>query len=119
MVTAPAACESCGAQLLFARTRGGKNMPLNRAPDDTGNVAAYQDEHGVWHARVLGRNTQPLAYERRYLPHVATCTDPSAHRRRQRGNWTSAVTGHARQQRRARTRPAQQGYLPGMNQRTQ
>lgn len=114
-MTAPAVCESCGTELVFARTRGGKNMPLNRVPDDTGNVAAYQDELGIWHARVLGKNADPLGYEKRMMPHFATCTAPEAHRRRQRGQWTAAVAARNADQRRRRTRPAQPGYLPGMN----
>lgn len=113
-MASPAFCDSCEAPLIFARTQGGKQMPLNAKPDPTGNVAAYQDHLGVWHARVLGKAQEPAAHEKRYLPHFATCTDPAAHRRRQRGWWTSAQAAHNAGKRRRRSQPRQADTLPGM-----
>jgi hypothetical protein len=112
MASQPAFCDSCQAPLIFARTQGGKQMPLNKQPDETGNVAAYQDHLGTWHARVLRKHQEPDAHEKRYLPHFATCSDPAAHRRRQRGNWKSAQADAAAKGRRRRGAPnPQQPYL--------
>src|ERR1035441_6955130 len=71
MASQPAECESCHTALIFALTRNRKMMPLDRDPHPEGNVAAYQDELGVWHARVLGRGQEPDAAltEHRYMPH--------------------------------------------------
>jgi hypothetical protein len=109
-------CESCGTVLIFALTRNHKQMPLDKDPHPEGNVAAYQDELGVWHARVLGKGKEPDAAltEHRYMPHFATCTDPAAHRRRQRDQVRAAIADLHKTQRRGRSRPAEKpvtGYV--------
>lgn len=48
-------------------------MPLNPRPDPAGNVAAYRDGTGRWCARVLHKDEQPAGWQRRYMPHFATC----------------------------------------------
>ncbi len=70
----PAACDKCRAPVRWALTPLGKRIPLNPHPDPDGNVAAYRDGTGRWVARVLHKDEQPLGWERRYMPHFATCT---------------------------------------------
>lgn len=90
----------------------GGDIPRNGDGSDARNVAAYQDPTGRWLARVLKRGEEPLGYERRFMPHFATCTTPEAHRRRQRGRWTSAQNAQRAGQRRRRTTSSpQQPYL--------
>lgn len=109
----------CGARIFFvviANQAGRKPrlMPLDAEPDPGGNVAAYQDETGTWRGRVLGKG-QPAPHETLYCPHFATCTDPGAHRRRQKDAWRRAESGHkaAQRNRRGGPRPAAQPQ-PGM-----
>ena len=67
-------CDSCTAAIVWAVTQDRKRrMPLNAEPDDAGNVAAYHDQTGRLIARVLRKNEEPHGYERRYMPHFATC----------------------------------------------
>jgi hypothetical protein len=115
----PAACESCQAEIIFAliSNQAGRKpswMPLNPDPDPDGNVAAYCDETGRMRGRVLVKGQEPAPHEKRYLPHFASCTNPAAHRRRQRGKWTSAQAAHRSGQRRGRNQPARFDVLPGM-----
>jgi hypothetical protein len=72
-VSHPASCDKCRAPVLWALTAMGKRMPLNPQPDPDGNAAAYRDGTGRWRARVLHKDEHPLGYERRYMPHFATC----------------------------------------------
>lgn len=76
-----ATCSKCHRSIEFGRTvrnedtgTGGKLMPLD--PDDAdveaANVAVYRDATGRLNARVLKRGA-PEPYERRRMPHFATC----------------------------------------------
>lgn len=67
-------CPGCLATVTWAVTRAGKRMPLNPSPDPGGNQAAYRDGTGRWLTRQLRKDEEPLGYERRYMPHAATCT---------------------------------------------
>jgi hypothetical protein len=110
----------CGAAIFFVVVsnqagRKPKLMPVNAAPDPGGNVAVLQDETGTWRGRVLGKDQEPAAWEARYCPHFATCTDPGAYRRRQRDDWNHARSAYAAAQRTRRAgRPAAQPAGPGM-----
>jgi hypothetical protein len=123
-------CESCQAPIMFGWTRGRKRMPLDAAPDPAGNVAAYRDGRQALVARVLKKGEEPLGYERRYMPHFATCTSPEAHRKRQaaagQAQWRAAVADQHKAQRNRRGRrpaPEPTGYiipppaLPGMEEK--
>jgi hypothetical protein len=76
----PLTCD-CGQDLIFARTRNRRAIPLNKTPDPEGNVAAYRDTGGVWRARVLAKDEQPAPHEKRYQTHFATCPDAGRHRK--------------------------------------
>jgi hypothetical protein len=68
-------CFDCRRPVVWAVTVNGKRLALNPDPDADGNQAAYREgtPAGAWHTRQLGKDQEPLAYERRYMPHVATC----------------------------------------------
>lgn len=66
-------CGRCGRPIVWARTPTGKRMPLDPDPCDDGNVAAYRDGLDRVQARVLTKDEEPKSYERRRMPHFATC----------------------------------------------
>lgn len=74
----------CGAEIVFARTAMGKSMPLDIAryadDDELANVALFRDAGGNMVARVLRKGEQPEPYERRAMPHFATCVARLAER---------------------------------------
>jgi hypothetical protein len=49
-------------------------MPVNPVPDDEGNVAAMRDARGTWVGHVLKADERAAPYEKRFMPHFATCT---------------------------------------------
>lgn len=73
------ACRSCKAPVIWARTKGGKYIPLDAKPDAKGNVAVVErtDHDGcVAYDAVMRKvgTTQPtLGFEPLYMPHHATC----------------------------------------------
>lgn len=67
-------CRACLKPVTWATTEAGKRLALNPRPDPAGNQAAYRDGTGRWLTRQLGKDARPFGWERRYMPHVATCT---------------------------------------------
>lgn len=69
-----ARCTACNAPIRFARTAAtGKPMPLDWAPDRSGNVVVRGNVALVLTGRqALGRDPAPAGT--RYMPHFATCT---------------------------------------------
>jgi hypothetical protein len=67
------ACLGCRQPVMWAVTANSKRLALNPTPDPAGNQAAYKDGAGILRTRQLKDGQDPLAYERRYMPHVATC----------------------------------------------
>lgn len=63
----------CGQRLLWARTVNNRSVALNPVQDPDGNQAAYRDGTGTWLTRQLKDGEEPYGYERRLMPHVATC----------------------------------------------
>lgn len=61
-------CRSCGAPIIWAKTKSGKRIPLNADPDPAGNVML---EDGI--AVVLGKGAAPGPTVRRYTSHFANC----------------------------------------------
>lgn len=80
MNAATGICAACRQPVIWALTERNKRMPLDPEPDPAGNQAAYRDGTGRWLARQLGEGSEPFAYERRLMPHVATCTGPQQRR---------------------------------------
>jgi hypothetical protein len=75
-----AACSSCGADIVWARTLNGKAMPLDAQPNAAGAVLLYSD--GT--CRVL-KSPERLTgdhAEHRHDSHFSTCPNAAQHRRR-------------------------------------
>jgi hypothetical protein len=71
----PSECWDCHRRVVWAVTAANsKRMMLNPDPDPAGNQAAYRDHTETFRTRQLGDGEEPQGYERRYMPHVATCT---------------------------------------------
>lgn len=56
-------CRSCGRRILWAKTTGGKYMPLDPSPSSKGNVTL---DHGVARVDTNARGD-------RWVSHFATC----------------------------------------------
>ena len=69
-------CQGCLNPVTWAFTKNGKRIALNPDPDPKGNQAAYRDARPAWLTRQLKDGEEPHGYERRYMPHVATCKKP-------------------------------------------
>lgn len=70
----PPNCGDCQQPVIWALTAAnGKWISLDPEPDPGGNQAAYRDETRTLRTRQLGKNSEPLGYERRYMIHRATC----------------------------------------------
>lgn len=67
-------CPSCRKAVTWATTENAKRLAVNPEPDPEGNQAVYRDGTGRWLTRQLGKDAAPFGWERRYMPHVATCT---------------------------------------------
>jgi hypothetical protein len=69
-------CSACHRPVKWALTVNSKYLPLDPDPDPAGNQAVHYDHTSTLRTRQLGKDQQPYAYERLYMPHVATCTGP-------------------------------------------
>ena len=69
-------CKSCGAQIAWAKSRAGKNIPLDVEPRADGNLVLV---NGV----AMAPEAAPLEVQGgpRYASHFATCPHAPAHRR--------------------------------------
>lgn len=67
-------CGTCGKPVIWALTAANRKwLALDPAPSPDGNQAAYRDGTGGWVTRQLKDDEQPYGYERRLMPHLATC----------------------------------------------
>lgn len=74
-------CPSCKARVIYALTANRRHQMLDYQPAPEGDVAAYQDAAGCWHARTLTQAEHPYSYEHRHAAHYASspqCRPPSA-----------------------------------------
>ena len=70
----PPYCDDCWQPVIWALTAAnGKWIALDPEPNPEGNQAVYADQARTLRTRQLGKNSEPLGYERRHMPHVATC----------------------------------------------
>lgn len=76
----PGYCGSCLKRVIWAFTQNGKLLALDPQPDPEGNQAAYRDHRPAWLTRQLKAGEEPFGWERRYMPHVATCAGPQQRR---------------------------------------
>ncbi|MFE5675079.1 hypothetical protein ACFQ7B_07685 [Streptomyces erythrochromogenes] len=81
-----ASCGSCAAAIRWTVTVAGRRLAVNADPNTLGNVAVYRDGVGTLRSRSLSADRPDVeTYERRYMPHVATCTAPPRPGRSGRG----------------------------------
>jgi hypothetical protein len=66
-------CALCRQHVTWALTVNRKWLALDPDPDPEGNQAAYRDHTQRWLTRQLKTGEEPHGWERRYMPHVATC----------------------------------------------
>lgn len=72
-------CHRCGVTITFVRMLTGRIMPVDPVPDERGNVLAERARsghliHGL--VRPIDQDVPDPAL-RRYMPHWATCSNPS------------------------------------------
>ncbi|WP_051779347.1 hypothetical protein [Streptomyces sp. NRRL S-241] len=71
------ACDSCGERIRWTVTAAGRRQAVNADPNPLGNIAAYRDGVGTLRSRGLTTERPDVeTYERRYMPHAATCPAP-------------------------------------------
>lgn len=80
-------CRNCGAFIVWAWTgHKGRRMPLDAteyaADDRAANVAIRRDHTGRLLCRVIDADNGLAAFERRRMPHFATCPPLVAERER-------------------------------------
>jgi hypothetical protein len=66
-------CRACGGDILWARTVHGRRQAIDLEPREDGDLAVHRDHTGRINARVLPPGEEPESYERRAMPHAATC----------------------------------------------
>lgn len=72
-------CRSCGAEIIWAVTASGRNMPVDAAPSDDGTITVTQ-VGGKNRAEVSGPPNL-LDDRPRHTSHFATCKFASSHRK--------------------------------------
>lgn len=71
-------CRACGAAVKWVKTRQGKALPVEPAPDNNGNVVAMRTSRGTFvdgHVIPVGQPI-PDGYTRFY-PHFSSCSAPN------------------------------------------
>ena len=80
-----AACDSCGAAILWTLTRTGKSMPVDEEPHPDGNVVLRRDGgKGPLIAHVLSKGDHVDVMTKLHRSHFATCPHAARHRRRKK-----------------------------------
>lgn len=63
----------CGRTVRRTKNNNAKIVYVEPEPNNLGRIAAYCDDHDVWHSRQLRTSEAPTAYERLYLIHTGRC----------------------------------------------
>ena len=71
-------CMACHREVVWTVTDAGKRLAVDPAPDAAGNTAVYRDATGTYRSRRPSEELPIAAWEKLYVPHVATC--PARHR---------------------------------------
>ncbi|MGW6391134.1 hypothetical protein ACWFR1_11655 [Streptomyces sp. NPDC055103] len=66
-------CMACHREVLWTVTDAGKRLAVDPEPDETGNAAVYRDGTGTRRSRRPSEELPLMAWEKLYVPHVATC----------------------------------------------
>lgn len=80
------ACRSCGAPIVFIKTKAGKSMPCNAAPipyraKAGGDLKIVTEEGDVVCCERLTDKTKGSGWG--YVPHWATCNAPDSFRKKE------------------------------------
>lgn len=76
-----ARCRSCNRPVYWAKTRGGKSMPVDAAPAPDGNIfLSVSKATGALSAIAIGPGTARPPGRNRYTSHFATCPNADEHR---------------------------------------
>ncbi|MBQ3322354.1 MAG: hypothetical protein IJH05_05885 [Firmicutes bacterium] len=80
-----AVCKSCGADILWIRTRSGKLMPVNRKrcffmKSKSGNETFVTEGGDVLRGTRTAQKTLPAMVG--YTSHFATCPNAASHRKK-------------------------------------
>lgn len=70
-------CRSCGAEILWARTSGGKRVPLDAKPERRYAVVGYN----LPLEEAPSSDAPVVALTDTYVTHFATCPDADSWRR--------------------------------------
>jgi hypothetical protein len=72
----PPECRRCHAPVIWALTKAGKRMPVDKQRDPSGIAALSHAADGHWYVRILTPGEQPApGVEHRHMPHFATCPE--------------------------------------------
>ena len=74
-----ACCRSCGAEIVWAVTASGRNMPVDAAPSDAGTITLTQA--GTKNRAEVSGPPNLLDDRPRHTSHLATCEFASSHRK--------------------------------------
>lgn len=66
-------CAHCGRQIRWSITEAGKRQPLDPEPNDEGNTVARLTSTRTWVSRVPTAEWPQQSFERRFMPHAASC----------------------------------------------
>lgn len=70
-----ATCNSCGAEIVWARTSAGKLAPIDDAPTPGGNIV-FEDDGTVRYLRKDQKHDGDT-----YASHFSTCPNAASHRK--------------------------------------
>jgi len=71
-------CRSCGAAIFWAKTRAGKNVPIDAEPRADGNLRIRRVDDLAW---ILSGDDDSIAGFQRHVSHFATCPDSAKWRK--------------------------------------
>ena len=72
-------CRSCGAEIVWAKTVNGKNIPVDPTPVESGNLGFLPGNPPTVEVR---NYPEPFISEQpRYVSHFKTCPNAAQHRR--------------------------------------
>jgi hypothetical protein len=74
-----ARCNSCQAEIFFAKTQAGKRIPIDAVPRPDGNLVVRRVQAGVV-AVPLSKAGELGPGEVKHVSHFATCPNAPAHR---------------------------------------
>lgn len=75
----PGKCKSCGASIIWIKTKSANLMPIDAAPVEGGNIAILDDTAHTISGKLFDDMIEPGP---RYVTHFATCPGAAHHRKR-------------------------------------